>query len=254
MKKTTFLLIALFTASLTFGQNLIVNGDFEIGANNDPVPSWGGFKNRIATDDITSAQVGQIENGDGSLFQEFSVTPGEEYAVAFDYRWITTAAANSNLVVRIKNAANLPTNLELIGGTVADGYALNTGVDEWFSGNFSFVVPDGITDVRLLMFKGNGNKPLNVDNVSVTNSTMSLTDLAAFNFKTYPNPANDILNVSASSNITKIEVYSILGQKVLTEEINSDSKQINVSDLTKGVYIIKTYIDKAVGSYKFIKS
>lgn len=253
MKKITFLLIALFTVSLIFGQNLIVNGDFETGESGDPVPSWGGFKNRIATDDITSAQVGQIENGDGSLFQEFNVTPGEEYAVEFDYRWITTASANNNLVVRIKNAANLPTNLELIGGTVTDGYALNTSLDEWFTGNFSFVVPAGITGVRLLMFKGNGNKPLNLDNVSVTNSTMSLTDLTAFNFKTYPNPANAILNVSATSNITKIEVYSILGQKVLTEEINSRSKQINISDLTKGVYIIKTYINKTVGSFKFIK-
>ena len=254
MKKITILLITLVTGALVFGQNLVVNGDFEIGANGDPVPSWIGFKNRIATDDITAAQVGQIENGDGALNKEFSVTPGEEYAVQFDYRWITTAAANSNLIVRIKDAANLPTNLNLIGGTTSNGYALNTTVDQWFSGNFSFVVPAGITTVRLTMFKGNGNKPLNLDNVSVTSSTMSLNDLDQLTFKTYPNPANDILNISASSKLTQIEIYSILGRKVLTKDINTTEDQINISNLTKGVYIIKTYIDNAVGSFKFIKN
>ena len=83
---------------------------------------------------------------------------------------------------------------------------------------------------------------------------MSLNDLDQLTFKTYPNPANDILNISASSKLTQIEIYSILGRKVLTKDINTTEDQINISNLTKGVYIIKTYIDNAVGSFKFIKN
>lgn len=253
MKKITILFITLFICTLSFGQNLIVNGDFEIGANGDPAPSWSGYKNRITTDDITSAKVGQIENGDGSLFQQFAVTTGEEYLVQFDYRWVSSAAANSNMVVRIKDADNLPTNLVLIGGTASDGFALNTAVDQWFSASFSFVVPSGITAVRFQMFKGNGNKPLNVDNVTITNSTLSVNDFEQYNFKTFPNPVKNELNISASSNIDRIEIYSILGQKIIATDINSSNSQINISSLDKGIYILKTYIDTTEASHKFIK-
>ena len=55
----------------------------------------------------------------------------------------------------------------------------------------------------------------------------------------YPNPAVDVINVSSSSAIVNVEVYNINGakQKQVTGE---DIKQINISELAKGLYIIKT--------------
>lgn len=170
MRNLTLLLTFLTTFSFSFGQNLIENGDFEIpGTAADPVPApWGGFKNRIINDTTVNSFVGQIENGDGSLFQEFGVTPGDTFIVQFDYKWITSASANSVLTVRVKDATNLPTNLDLIGGTIANGFKLDETVDQWFDkATFSFVPPAGIDSVRLLFFKGNGNKPLNLDSISV---------------------------------------------------------------------------------------
>lgn len=54
--------------------------------------------------------------------------------------------------------------------------------------------------------------------------------------KIYPNPVKDVLNVDG--NISKIELYNIAGQSIKAIE---NSNQLNVSDLIKGLYIVKAY-------------
>ena len=253
-KITMFMLAFVLTSSFSFGQNLILNPDFENGAPGDAVPDWGGFKNRIVNDNITSSQAGQIENGDGSLFQEFAVTPGETYNVNLEYRWVDNASANASLTMRIKEVGNLSNNLTLNGANNGDGtgYTLDTDLDVWKTGAFSFTVPTGITNVRLLMFKGNGNKPLNVDNVSVDQS-LSTNDFEQFQFNTYPNPVRDILNISANIKIDKVELFDILGKRVKVVEFKAQDNRVSFSELSSGVYILKTYIQGNVGTQKVIK-
>jgi len=58
--------------------------------------------------------------------------------------------------------------------------------------------------------------------------------------KIYPNPANDrvtIENKYKESFILKI--YDLMGTLVRNELIQGDKKQINVEDLSNGVYIIE---------------
>lgn len=256
----TLLIAILSLGSLSFGQNLIVNGDFEEpGMAADAVPApWGGFKNRIRIDTVSNSYVGQIENGDGSLFQEFAVAEGDTFKVEFDYKWVDSGAANRTLNVRIKDANDLPNNLDLIGGTTANGFLLDTTVNEWITdATFNFTPPAGITAVRLLFFKANGNKTLNLDNVSVTlveaDTTSSVANLRAYGFSAFPNPAQDIVNLSAAQNIDKVELYSLTGQRVRTQTTASRRVQVDLSGLPQGIYIVRTYIDGTVGSYRLVK-
>ena len=53
--------------------------------------------------------------------------------------------------------------------------------------------------------------------------------------------------------IDKIEMYSIIGKKVLIKNDLNRTSKIDVSNLSKGVYLLKAYIDGAVGTKKFIK-
>lgn len=258
MKKSLLLFTLLITTVFCFGQNLIVNGDFESPGmdTSEVLAPWGGFKNRIITDTILNTFVGQVENGDGSLFQEFAVTAGETYDVSFNYKWVDNASTNSTMNVRVKDAAVLSTNLDLVGGTTANAYKLETTADQWFNNaTFSFVPPEGVTEVRLLFFKGNGNKPLNLDDVSVALEVIpaNLNELDKFEFKAFPNPAQDFINLSATSNIDRVEIFSLLGQQVMDKVINSTQQQVNISGLSKGVYMVKTYIGESVGSYKLVK-
>lgn len=254
MKKITLTFLSLcFTVFLGYGQNLVTNGDFEVGEPGDPIPSWGGFKNRIANDDITSAKVGQIENGDGSLFQEFAVTPGETYNVSLEYRWVASGGASgSALTIRVKDASDLPFNLPLIDATAADGYTLDTALDTWLTATFSFEVPAGINNVRFLMFKPNGNKPLNIDNVEVTTS-LSTNNLTKFDFGFYPNPVKDMVYISANEAIDKVEIFNIAGRKVNEIRVGINQSQFSMNSLPSGIYIMKTFIGNTIGTSKLIK-
>lgn len=235
-------------ALICSGQNLIVNGNFETGM----LAPWGGFNNQVLTDDLTSSLVGNANNAEASLFQEFDVTPGLTYRVTFQYRWVS-GATSYICTVRIKNAANLPTNLELIGGTTSDGFKLDETPDMWFNGNFSFTAPEGVTRVRLLYYKANNNRPLRIDNVSATlDVSSSYDELQPFNFSAGPNPATDFINLSADRQIDRVELYSVSGMLVRSQAIHNSRAQVNVGDLAKGLYLMRIQIEDRVGAYKFI--
>ena len=70
------------------------------------------------------------------------------------------------------------------------------------------------------------------------------------NFKLYPNPVRNILNIQLEEILEKVEVYSILGRKVL----DGNTSTINVSNLSSGMYLLKVYTqDGKVGVKRFIK-
>lgn len=84
------------------------------------------------------------------------------------------------------------------------------------------------------------------------NLTGSLsTNTADFeNLKYYPNPVQNIFNVTNSEKIDEIIVSSIQGQQVLNENPDSQLVNVDVSSLSKGIYIVKI---KSNGKEKNIK-
>jgi len=75
-------------------------------------------------------------------------------------------------------------------------------------------------------------------------------------FKVYPNPLtkNSQLNVKFATNITaKIYIYDVTGKLAVTDEIdNVNSKQINTSTLTNGVYFLRLVTDNTTLTRKVI--
>lgn len=56
----------------------------------------------------------------------------------------------------------------------------------------------------------------------------------------YPNPSNGIVNLQmVNYENTMVEVYSVIGQKVYTQLMQSNTQQLNLSNLTDGVYQIR---------------
>lgn len=70
----------------------------------------------------------------------------------------------------------------------------------------------------------------------------------------YPNPVQNILTVEKLDGANHVEVYNIIGSKVISiEDIRNDAVQINTSDLTPGVYFINVYTQNGVQTAKFLK-
>ncbi len=83
--------------------------------------------------------------------------------------------------------------------------------------------------------------------------TLGTSDVIIEGFSYYPNPAVDIVNLTAAQNIEKVEVYNMLGQKVIVQNFNDSRGQLNVAQLTQGTYLMKVYADDQVGAYHIIK-
>jgi sugar lactone lactonase YvrE len=83
-------------------------------------------------------------------------------------------------------------------------------------------------------------------NNTLTSENFNLNNLEV---KLYPNPVRDILNIEIENDIQSIEIYNIQGQKVLS----SNQKQINVSDLATGMYMIRIQdIDDNIATKKIV--
>ena len=85
-----------------------------------------------------------------------------------------------------------------------------------------------------------------------TDEELGVSDINKDQFKLYPNPVNDVVNVSYKSAIDSISIYSITGQLVYDNAIHTSSAQINVSHLSSGLYILEAQVEGSKVRFKII--
>ncbi|MCO6146813.1 fibronectin type III domain-containing protein [Flavobacterium sp. NRK1] len=69
----------------------------------------------------------------------------------------------------------------------------------------------------------------------------------------YPNPVKDVLNLDANVTIEKVEVYSITGQLVHSENVNSQNTTLNLQKLSAGAYLVNIIGEGQSKRIKIIK-
>ena len=82
---------------------------------------------------------------------------------------------------------------------------------------------------------------------------MATNTFANDGFVTFPNPVNAILNISYTKNISKVALFNLLGQEVITKSLNQNQSQIDMSNLSRGTYMLKVTADNQVKTIKVIK-
>ncbi len=80
------------------------------------------------------------------------------------------------------------------------------------------------------------------DNISINND-----------FKLYPNPGKDKVYVSGPENISDISIYSLSGKQIKNIKPNKKEMFIDISFLTRGVYIINCKTESGIKNQLFIK-
>jgi hypothetical protein len=94
--------------------------------------------------------------------------------------------------------------------------------------------------------------------VTVT-GTASVEDVGFFNFNLFPNPVVNVVNIKFENIINdpiKIEIYDVVGKLIFKniEYLTDENKlSIDISNLNRGVYILKVYSENVVSLKKFIK-
>lgn len=87
------------------------------------------------------------------------------------------------------------------------------------------------------------------DSSASTPASLSLESFTFQDLKIYPNPVNDVINITATQNINKVEIYDILGKLVL-ETIHTN--QIKISQLTQGLYLMKIHANNEAITKKIV--
>ncbi|WOD42600.1 S8/S53 family peptidase [Hwangdonia lutea] len=83
------------------------------------------------------------------------------------------------------------------------------------------------------------------------NNRLSVNAYVADNFKVYPNPADDVINIASKTKIKNISIYTLEGRLIKT--IATPKKQIEISNLKSGIYFLKLESDLKVHKIKFLK-
>jgi surface protein len=81
-------------------------------------------------------------------------------------------------------------------------------------------------------------------------STAGVDDQNQLDISLYPNPTNDKLFIQGLSSSSRVSIYNVLGKLVLSQTI---SKEIDVKQLSKGIYILKVIDGQKETTRKFIK-
>ena len=106
---------------------------------------------------------GKLENNDASLFTVTTVEPGSTYILKFWSRWSQTVPNTFKPVLR---------NNE-VGGGAGLLFRVEPGVpmtDQWEETTYEFTVPDGVTQLRVVFYKGKVTPtfpPFYLDDVSL---------------------------------------------------------------------------------------
>lgn len=135
--------------------------------------------------------------------------------------------------------ANVPIRLNGVNGEISNIILNNINNGQAFIENTSFKVNSLEFDPEYHLISKNNSITLNVENNKTIAESISL----------YPNPVNDILTIKTSKKLKKSIFYNILGKKVF----ESSNKQINLSQLSKGIYFIKVIIESKTYYKKVVK-
>ncbi|WP_445717728.1 LamG-like jellyroll fold domain-containing protein [Flavobacterium sp.] len=116
---------------------------------------------------------------------------------------------------------------------------IGVGGEFWFNG--------AIDDLKIYNYVLTDTEISNL----YSNNTLSSSNFSQNNLEValYPNPVNDVLNIETVLDIQSVEIYNIQGQKVLS----SNQKQINVSDLAFGMYMVRIQdVDNNIATKKIV--
>ncbi|MDF1673174.1 MAG: T9SS type A sorting domain-containing protein [Vicingaceae bacterium] len=132
---------------------------------------------------------------------------------------------------------------------------------QWLDCDSNLAVISGENN-QLFVPTKNGNYAVQVtqsgctDTSSCINVTgVGIRELESIQHTVYPNPTNNIINIQFKKfdETTSYEITSISGQRVLGGRITNVITQLDLTDESKGIYLLKVVNNETITTHKIIK-
>tara|TARA_R110002072_G_scaffold69489_5_gene168620 strand:- start:19996 stop:21006 length:1011 start_codon:yes stop_codon:yes gene_type:complete len=173
------------------------------------------------------------------------LTIGNDYNFSIDSR--SEVAGTPSEVYILNNEIADEMGIDANGyadGSVVTGMDITNDNPDWTTTTFSFTATTTSVVIYVRSLGSvDGDTEVFYDNISLQEDvTASVDDALASNFKVYPNPASDFINIQSKNiKVSSVDMYNVLGAKVLSSELTNN--RVNVSNLVKGVYFMKINAD-----------
>jgi hypothetical protein len=90
-----------------------------------------------------------------------------------------------------------------------------------------------------ITYSGTDDNPANdTECITVTRLLVGLDAETENALSVYPNPANNVLNIENAQGAI-VSVYNMIGQELISANVNDNMQTINVSELPEGAYIVR---------------
>jgi len=174
-----------------------------------------------------------------------------------DVWYQVTVPASGSLTIETNNnsSAISDSGLAVYSGSCGALVLVECDDDDSADGNFSLISLTGRTPGEVLFVRvwEYNNDAFGTFLVSTYDASLSSGSFDNANFTAYPNPVKDVLNVSYTSEISSIRVINMIGQEVISKNINATSTQVDMSQLSAGTYIVNVTVGDNVKTLKVVK-
>ena len=137
-----------------------------------------------------------------------------------------------------------------------DGNQIACNDDETPGSNFFSQIeltgqtPGELLFIRVWAFE---NAQAGAFRIAAYNPTLGIADKAKIELDYYPNPVIDRVTFTVSEEIKNIEIYNLLGGKVVSKAINNSTGQVDLSNLATGTYVARVQTERGSQAVKLIK-
>lgn len=194
----------------------------------------------IRFENIGNANANNVVIKDIINTQDYKMETLQTYKSSHNY---TTKISNYNEVEFIFENIDLPFDNENNDGYIL--YKIKT--------KDNLIVGDLIENNAEIYFDYNFPIITNVASTEVVENNLSLVENNLNQFITYPNPANNILNIQGKTVFESVTVFDINGRLLKTITSKNKKVTLDVSSLSQGLYFLEIKSRKSKQTLKFIK-
>ena len=94
---------------------------------------------------------------------------------------------------------------------------------------------------------------ISIDDISIRETSLGVSDPMEMDFTYYPNPVNEQLTIKAQKNVENVTVFDMLGQVVLRQSPYSLDYVVNMADMQTGAYFVRVSIGNTIETVRVLK-
>lgn len=256
MKKLYFLFFGILFSIVSYGQEILTNGDLESWTDATTPAAYDKAESVLQESTIVHGGTYSLKiaaTGTRDLTQNLTIEPGESYTISFWYYVESGDGDDARIWSYWLNGTSTVTDAATDNDLRGPGGNYLTSAASWQQYSVDVTAPStGVDGLRLEVRTYSGSTVYWDDISVIDNNTLSSKTNEIENFNIYPNPTNlGYVDISSKRNSPlSITIFDVLGKQVLNTTLSTN--KLDISSLPAGIYIVKAIQNEALSTKKLV--